>query len=79
MLTLVLTNVNADASAAIGIASTRGLGRVRHIEVAQLWVQDRVVSGMLKLVKVPGQANSADAMTKHVTIETIVYHCEHTM
>ena len=31
-----------DASAAKGIASRRGLGKVRHIEVNQLWVQERV-------------------------------------
>ena len=31
--------LNADASAAIGIASRRGLGKVRRIEVSQLWLQ----------------------------------------
>ena len=71
--------VRADASAAIGIASRRGLGRVRHIEVAQLWIQEKVANGMLKLVKVPGQSNLADALTKHVTADILAYHCEHTM
>ena len=31
-----------DSSAAKGIASRRGLGKVRHIEVHQLWLQDKV-------------------------------------
>ena len=34
-----------DASAAKGIASRRGLGKVRHIDVSQLWLQDRVNKG----------------------------------
>ena len=34
--------VKTDASAAKGIASRRGLGKVRHIDVSQLWLQDRV-------------------------------------
>ena len=31
-----------DSSAARGIASRRGLGKVRHIAVCQLWLQDKV-------------------------------------
>ena len=34
--------INADASAAIAIASRLGLGKVRHIEVTQLWLQEKV-------------------------------------
>ncbi len=40
--------VHTDASAAKGIASRRGLGKVRHIEVNQLWLQDKVGRGKLK-------------------------------
>ena len=35
--------VLTDSSAAKRIASRRGLGKVRHIEVNQLWVQEKVV------------------------------------
>ncbi len=35
-------NICTDASAAKGIASRRGLGKVRHIDVSQLWIQDKV-------------------------------------
>ncbi len=31
-------NVKTDASAAKGIASRKGLGKVRHIDVSQLWL-----------------------------------------
>ena len=37
--------VKTDATAARGIAMRRGMGKVRHIEVSQLWVQDRVARG----------------------------------
>ena len=33
--------LESDASAAIAIASRRGLGKVRHIEVCQLWLQEK--------------------------------------
>ena len=58
--------LNTDASAAIGIAFRRGLGKVRHIEVSQLWLQQRVASGDLKVQKVDGVWNLADALTKHL-------------
>ena len=44
--------VKSDASAAISIASRRGLGKVRQIEVCQLWLQEKVRSGEVKVVKV---------------------------
>ena len=53
-----------DASAAKGIASRRGLGKVRHIEVNQLWLQDKVNSGEIQVMKVKGEGNLADALTK---------------
>ena len=31
--------VKPDGSAAIGIAQRRGMGKVRHIETNQLWLQ----------------------------------------
>ena len=34
-----------DATAAIGICKMRGLGKIRHLAVADLWVQDRVRAG----------------------------------
>ena len=58
--------VNTDSSAAKSIASRRGAGRVRHIEVRELWVQDRVARGELTIVKVKGEHNVADGLTKHV-------------
>ena len=66
--------VNTDASAAKGIASRRGLGKVRHIEVSQLWVQGKVASVEIEVRKVDGKTNIADALTKHVGSEDVRVH-----
>ena len=56
-----------DAAAAIGIAQREGLGRVRHVDVGILWLQQRVLREQLEIRKVDGKTNPADGMTKHVT------------
>ena len=52
--------------AAIGICKRRGLGRVRHLAVADLWVQDRLRSQDFELLKVAGHDNPADLLTKYL-------------
>jgi len=54
-----------DSSAAIGIASRQGLGKLRHLDTHTLWLQQAVRSRRLELKKVPGTANPADLLTKH--------------
>ena len=66
--------VNTDASAAKGMANRRGLGKVRHIAVNQLWIQDRIAKGDLEINKINGKENLADALTKHVNAEDIRIH-----
>ena len=73
----VRIRVSTDASAAKGIASRRGLGKIRHIEVHQLWVQDKVASGEIEVRKVDGKANLADMLTKHVGSEDLRVHMFH--
>ena len=43
--------VETYSTAAKGIAFRKGLGKVRHIEVCQLWLQEKVRNGVIKLVK----------------------------
>ena len=45
----VRLRVYTDSSAAKGIASRRGLGKVRHIEVNQFGIQEKVVDGAVEL------------------------------
>ena len=58
--------VHSDAAAAIAIARRRGLGRIRHLEVEDLWVKDCLRQGRVQLVKVAGAEIPADALTEHV-------------
>ena len=66
--------VKSDATAAIAIASRRGLGKVRHIEVCQLWLQQKVKEGVISIVKVGTHENVADALTKYVSRENMNAH-----
>lgn len=43
--------VVTDASAARGMALRRGLGTVRHLELNQLWIQDKLVTGKFVLTR----------------------------
>ena len=70
----VAITINTDASAAKGMANRRGLGKVRHIAVNQLWIQDRIAKGDLAISKVNGKENIADILTKHVNAEDIRIH-----
>ena len=63
-----------DATAAIGICRRRGLGKIRHLHTADLWVQDRLKTGDFTLTKVPGSDNPADILTKHVTKDVMMKH-----
>ena len=69
--------VLTDSTAAKGIASRRGLGKVRHIEVNQLWVQEKVANGDIELNNVGTGENLADSLTKHVDNENISATCVH--
>ena len=58
--------IHADSSAAIGICRRTGIGRVCHLAVSQLWVQERPRAGSFTLHKVAGDSNPADILTKVV-------------
>ena len=66
--------VKTDAAAAKGIATRRGMGKVRHIEVNQLWVQEKVANGELKIEKRSGLENLADHLTKCIAKEGLAQH-----
>ena len=63
-----------DSATAKGIASRKGLGKVRHIEVCQLWIQQEVANKNLHIVKVKGPNNLSDILTKHVDSQTLKKH-----
>ena len=53
-----------DSKAGKGMASRRGLGKTRHVEVKFLWLQQAVRSKRLVICKVWGTINPADHLTK---------------
>ena len=55
-----------DSSAAIGISTRSGLGKLRHLETHTLWVQEKVRTGAIEVRKVRGDVNPADLFTKHL-------------
>ena len=68
--------LRTDASAAKGIATRRGLGKVRHIEVNQLWLQEKVNNGEIQVMKVKGEGNLADGLTKPLEGPGVKKHVE---
>ena len=58
------------------MAMRKGLGPVRHLEVNQLWIQDKVASGEIRIEKVGGKVNLADALPKHVDQKSLMVHVE---
>jgi len=59
--------VLVDSSAALGVVGRKGAGKLRHVRVGQLWVQEKAESGELRYRKVKGTENPADLMTKALT------------
>ena len=52
-------HIKTDSSAAIGICSRQGLGRLRHIDTHTLWIQQAVRSKRIAVKKIDGAKNPA--------------------
>ena len=63
--------LGTDSAAAKSFVARRGLGKMRHIESRDLWLQEEVRKGTVKTEKVPGGGNPADLMTKILTISEV--------
>jgi hypothetical protein len=57
-------DVMVDSSAALGVVARKGAGKLRHVRVGQLWVQQKRETGELNYKKIKGTCNPADLMTK---------------
>ena len=78
----ITVGVNTDSSAAKSIANRRGLGKVRHIELSELWVQEQTSRGRITIRKVSGSDNCSDSLTKHSSGDRIaqtLHHCNQTI
>ena len=63
--------VFSDATAAIGIARRRGMGKIRHLDCSDLWIQEKIRNKQITIHKVLGTDNPADAFTKYVNQEIL--------
>ena len=59
--------VFADSSAALAIADRKGSGKLRHINIRMLWIQEQVRKDNVETRKVWGEVNPADLMTKYLS------------
>ena len=66
--------VYSDSSAALGIVIRTGLGKLRHIRVQYLWLQEKVSQNELHVRKVAGEANPADLLTNGLARELLKRH-----
>ena len=57
--------MKTDASAAVGILSRQGVGRIKHLQIRQLWIQERLKNEERKMIKIPRNINMSDLMTHH--------------
>ena len=68
--------VHADSSAAIAITKRWAAGKLRHINIRLLWIQEKEKAKELEFHKVKGTSNPADLMTKHVSQQLLKKHAE---
>jgi hypothetical protein len=66
--------LKADATAGIGMAKRRGVGKVRHLHTQTLWLQGKVQDGSISVRKEAGTTNCADLMTKHLAAADMMKH-----
>ena len=55
-----------DSSAALAVVNRKGCGKLRHVRVGQLWVQEVAENEELKFQKVKDEQNPADINAKHL-------------
>ena len=71
--------VFTDATSGKAMASRRGLGKVRHIAVNELWIQEHVQNKTITIKKIKNKFNPADLLTKYLSKAenaTIMEHIE---
>ena len=69
-----LSNVikmGTDSSAAKSFVSRRGVGRMRHLAIRDLWLQKEIREGNVEISKIRGDENPADLMTKVLTMNEV--------
>jgi hypothetical protein len=66
-LTRIALTIGSDSSGARGVGHRQGVGKIRHLELRYLWIQDKIRKKQLTTFKMLGTENPADLGTKYVT------------
>ena len=64
--------LHTDSTASLGITGRVGLGKIRHLDCALLWLQHHVAKKHLSIKKVLGTENVADIGTKDVEEKLLI-------
>ena len=72
---LKMVRISTDSSVAKSFVATRGLGKMWHLEVKFLWLQEIVQMSKVRVEKVSGATNIADALTKYHGIDKLDALC----
>jgi len=67
----LVVHLGTDSNAAKSFVNRRGLGKMRHLEIRDLWLQKEIRDGKVEVHKVLGSENPADLMTKIRTVGEI--------
>ena len=65
--------LKTDASAARGVIMIHGVGKVKHLQLKQLWLQECVEEGELVVTKIPRSENLSDALTHPWTAKDLPF------
>ena len=61
----------ADSTTALAVVNRKGSGKLRHVKIGNLWIQQKREEGELEYKKVVGTENPADILTKHVNAKDL--------
>ena len=60
-------SLKVDATACHAIVSRTGVGRVRHLDVRRLWIQEKAQKGIIRYMRVSRIGHVVDSFTKAAT------------
>ena len=64
--------VKSDSDAGRGMVRRIGAGRVRHLQLRELWLQERVREKQLRIERVDSEVNPSDIGTKYLDVGRII-------
>ena len=73
---MCIVHVQCSQMVELGNAQRSGLGKLRHLAVHLLWLQEKVRRGDIKVTKVGTHENVADALTKYVSRSIMDMHLD---